>query len=686
MMTKEDKKIEITIAKTAGFCFGVKRAIDFLDKLIKDNKKAATMGPIIHNKIVIEDLKRKGVRIVDDIDDINQNEMLVIRSHGAKKSIYNKINNTKMVDATCPFVSKIHQIVDENTNNGEIVLIAGDKTHAEVVGIKSFVKTKSYVFSNEIELEDIIKEKNLYDKNLILVSQTTFLSETFKKSCKILKKMCTFYKIFDTICKATQKRQSEADKLSKEMDLMIIVGDKLSSNTQKLLKTCKKNCYSLLIESKDDLNLNLSGFKKIGITAGASTPAYIIEEVKKMVEEFKNNEMENEEKMENQLENQVENQNENEEDFLELLNNSSQLSYVKMGAKVKGTVISVTKSEAQIDLGCKQTGIIPMSELSRNGALSPEEVLKVGDEVEAIVIKKNDQDGIITLSKKRVDEIKGYEKMVEAYNDRTILEGKVVSVIKGGVLVLNNDIDVFIPMSQLSYERVDDPNKLLAQDVKFRIIEANVKNKKAVGSIKSVLNDEKSEVQKEFWNDVEIGKKYEGIVRTLTSYGAFVDIGGVDGMIHISDLSWSRVKHPSDILKVGDKVEVYVKDINEDTHKIALGYKKTEEKPFEQFKQKFHVGDVIEVKITGLTGFGAFAEIMPGVEGLIHISQISHDRVEKAADVLEMDQTVKVKIIKIDNENETIGLSIKALLQDKRKVEEEENKKAIENIDGVELN
>lgn len=714
---KQKKDYEIITADTAGFCFGVNRAVEIVNTLIRENKKVATLGPIIHNKAVISQFKREGVRVINDVSELNGGEIMVIRSHGAPKEVFEKAKNIEIKDATCIFVSKIHRIVKRHSDAGDTVVIVGDPNHPEVVGIKSYAGGKSYIVTDEAQLKDLIESENLSQENCVLVAQTTFIANIYDRCKKVLKNGCTNFKIYDTICEATSKRQEQAHKLAQMCDMMLVVGDLKSSNTKKLFNTCTDSCRTYLVESASDLkNINPRKCTRVGITAGASTPAGIIEEVGLKMEEILNNQFEGENQDGLDFEQNAEvdfdreglsfEQNDgfnlkqdsldyeqnsntdisNNESFEQLLNSSSQQAFARIGSKVRGTVTSVSKSEVQVDLESgKLSGVIPACELTRAGNKDPQATVKEGDEIEAIVIKKNEQDGILTLSKKRADEILGYERMVGAKKSGEVLKGQIVSVVKGGVLALVDNVDVFIPLSHISEFHVGDPNKLLGQEAEFKIIEADVSRKKAVGSIRIVAEEKHIEEQSDFWNNVKIGQKYKGIVRTIKDYGVFVDIGGIDGMIHVSDLSWHHVGHPSEILSVGDEIEVYIKDINDQTHKIALGYKKEEDNPFEIFKTKYHVGDIVDVKITGLTGFGAFAEIMPDVEGLIHVSQIAQNRIDKPSDCLQMGQQVKVKIVKIDNENQKVGLSIKALLRDERIKESEENKRAVENIDGVEL-
>ncbi len=640
----------ITVADTAGFCFGVNRAVNIAYDLAEKTNNGCTLGPIIHNKEIVKELHSLGVASIANVCEADRFSTVIIRSHGVAKTVYDKLTEMKVeiIDATCPFVSKIHNIVDKKSSEGKVVLIAGDSKHPEVKGIIGFCKNECYTFNNEDDLEKVIgiiqKKKNT---GVCVVAQTTFDEYIWKKCLKIIKKLYTNAEIFDTICNATSKRQAQADTLSKKSDCMIVIGDRNSSNTNKLYDICIRNCKNtIMIETADDLDLDfVSGFSKIGITAGASTPSRIIKEVlDKMNEEIKSSV----------------NENENFEEMLE-----ESLKSLNTNERVMGTVASIAPNEVYVEVdGRKQTGFIPIEELSAAPIASPEEVVKVGDRLELLIMKTNDQEGTIMLSKKRVDAMKGYEILEKANETKEVLKSKVAEVINGGIIVVSNGIRVFIPASQATINRDENLEDLKDKEVSFRIIEFSQRGrrKKIIGSIKSVLRDEQEKKQAAFWDSCEIGKTYKGVVKTLTPYGAFVDLDGVSGMIHISELSWLRLKHPSEVVKVGDTVEVYIKDINEETKKISLGYKKTEDNPWLILKEQYPVGTVVEAKIVGLTAFGAFANIIPGIDGLIHISQISNKRIEKPSDELKIGDTVTVKIIAIDFENKRVSLSIRALL------------------------
>ena len=645
------KNTRIKKADSAGFCFGVNRAITIVNDLIGEGKTVCTLGPIIHNMEVVRELKERGCRPIESIDELQEGETLVIRSHGVKKSVIDELNSRGIdfKDATCPFVRKIHRIVSEAEPGTDVVLVAGNHEHPEVEGIISNCKSDCYTFNNEAELDkilDIILQKNY--NSVIVAAQTTFDTKEWKKSVKKIKKVCTNAKIFDTICNATSVRQSEADLIAAQSDFMIVIGDRHSSNTGKLFNICKRRCPdTVLIETADELDLSrVRAAEQIGVTAGASTPARIIKEVlDTMSEEIKSGETTN-----------------FEESFEELLEES--LKNLNTNERVMGTVISIAPNEVQVDVGRKQTGFIPVNELSNDPNVKPEDVVKIGDEVELLIMKTNDQEGTIMLSKRRVDAQKGWEELQEKVDSQEILSSKVTEAVKGGVIVLYNGVRVFIPASQATASRDENLEDLVGQDVDFRLIEVSQRGryKRAIGSIRSVLKEQRAAQREEFWKNCEIGKRYTGVVKSLTSYGAFVDLGGVFGMIHISELSWTHIKHPSEVVNVGDTVDVYVKDINEETKKISLGFKNAEDNPWEILKRDYPEGTVVNATIVGLTTFGAFANIIPGIDGLIHISQIANKRIDKPADVLSVGETVEAKITAIDFDKKRVSLSMRALL------------------------
>lgn len=631
------------------------RAVTIVNNLLEEGKKVTTLGPIIHNPHMVAELAERGVEIADTPNDLSSmGRTLVIRSHGVPQSVIDEIEQKGISyeNATCPFVSKIHQIVKDNSREGKVILIAGDENHPEVQGIVGHCEGEHYIFKNYEDLGKLLKKlENIENISICVVAQTTYDVKEWKNCLKLLKKVYTNAKIFDTICSATSIRQSEAEELASISDIMVVIGGRQSSNTAKLFSVCKSKCErTYLIESAAELDdIALIDADIIGITAGASTPARIIKEV------F-NTMTENIEKTENTAEN-----------FAELLEES--LKNFNTDEKVHGVVVGIAPNEVYVDVGRKQAGFIPLAELSNDPNAKAEDLVKIGDELDLLIMRTNDQEGTIMLSKKRLDAIKGWDEIIKANEEDTPVTGFVTDVVKGGVIAVANGVRVFIPASQATATRGEPLENLLKKEVSFKIIEVNKGRRRAVGSIRAILKEERQKLADKFWETAEIGKKYTGTVKSLTSYGAFVDIGGIDGMIHISELSWGRIKHPSEVVKVGDTVEVYIKDLDREKGKISLGYKNTEDNPWEILKRDYPEGTVTEATIVGMTDFGAFANILTGIDGLIHISQISTERIEKPQDVLKIGDKVTVKITKIDFDKKRISLSIRELLEDKKSEE-----------------
>ena len=685
---------QVILAKTAGFCFGVDRAVNLVYELVEKGVKVCTLGPIIHNAQLVADLESKGVKIINTVDEAPDGYTVVVRTHGVEKEVLDTLaqRGVEYVNATCPFVTKIHRIVSEQDEN-TVVLIAGDKNHPEVLGIKSYCKGPSFVFKNEDELLKIIQNNEFVQKNkAICVAQTTFSLNEQKKCKKIFEKLCTNCKIFDTICNATSDRQNEAEELSKKSDAMIVVGGRHSSNTCKLRDTGNANCPTFLVETADELaSLDLDGYNVIGVTAGASTPSVIIKEVlKSMSEEIKEKEVETTSAVTEEVVETADNADkakkpavkasaDGEASFEELLNES--FKETDNSKVVTGTVVRITPTEVFVDVpGRKQTGVVAFDDLSSDNISKCEDVVAVGDEIQLVIMKTDDQDGVLKLSKRLYDAVKGWDDIVAAKEADEIIEGTVSAVIRGGVLVSAKGTRVFVPASLTGVPRNQELSVLNGATVKFKIIDVNPARRRAVGSIKVVTDAERKEKQEALWATLHEGDKVQGTVKSLTSYGAFVDLGGIDGMVHISELSWSRIKHPSEVVKVGDVVEVTIKSLDEETKKISLGFKKIEDNPWEILKRDYPVGTVVDAKIVSFATFGAFANILPTVDGLIHISQISWDRIKTPQDVLKVGDVVKAKIIEIDFDKKRVSLSIKELLEKPEEVAEDATEEAAEEV------
>ena len=636
---------KVLLAESAGFCYGVKRAVELARKTAEETGGCWMLGDLIHNTHVVEDLTARGIRKTEDPGSLGAGDTVVIRSHGEVKSVLDGLEarGVRCVNATCPNVCRIQKLVAQAEQEGRQPIIIGEPHHPEVVGVASWCRS-ALVFDGpeavNMWLEEDISHRQI---PVTVVAQTTCIRKLFESSWEILKKECTNAKIFDTICNATHKRQTEAADIAGKVDVMVVVGDRKSANTKHLTEICQKGCPRVIqIESADELSREVfQGCKAAGLTAGASTPAGIIKEVyASMSEEIKAAEG-------------------MDESFEELLNQS--FKTLNTGEKVTGIVTAITPTEVQVDVGAKQAAYIKLSELTDDPTAKAEDIVHVGDEIETYIVRVNDVEGYAELSKKRLDAVKVWENIEQAVEDKAVLEGTVTEENKGGIVVSVKGVRVFVPASQSGQPRGADLSSMIKQKVQLRITEVNRARRRVVGSIRSVADEARKAAQEAVWSSIEVGKHYTGTVKSMTSYGVFVDIGGVDGMVHISELSWSRIKTPSEVCKVGDTLDVYVISFDAEKHKISLGVKDRTLNPWDVFMNKYSVGDVASVRIVKLMTFGAFAEVVPGVDGLIHISQIADRRIDKPEDVLSEGQIVDAKITAVDEEKK-ISLSIRALL------------------------
>ena len=627
--------MEVKVAKYAGFCFGVDKAVKTSFELNYDGNKY-TMGELIHNRNVIEQLEKKGIKAIDNLDGLKEGDCVIIRAHGIGKKLYDDLNalNVKILDATCPYVKRIHEIVKKEYEAGNRIVIVGDSKHPEVIGINGWCEGKSLIIDDEKEAEQL----PYFDEKTVVVAQTTFKRTKYEDICEVLKKKFAFVLKFDTICNATVQRQSEADKLSREVDVMIVIGGKNSSNTQKLFEICKENCpETYLIENADELPLFDKNARTVGITAGASTPEMVIKEVIFHMEGMMNG-------------------HEGEINFSEALEMT--MTELKTNEIVKGKIIGYNNNDVFVDLGYKADGLIPMEEFLDDPDFDPEKDLKPGDEIEALIVKINDGEGNVLLSKKRVDSIRGFEIVEEAFKNKTPIEVIIKEIVKGGAVADYKGVRIFIPASQISDRFVKDLEPYKGKKVKLVITEM-ASRRRVVGSCRAIIEAEKEAKAEVFWNDVEIGKEYTGTVKSLTNFGAFVDLGGVDGLVHVSELSWKKVDDPSSILKVGDVVNVRVINFDKEKQKVSLGYRKMEDNPWYNIEEKYPVGSVVTGTVLRMVPFGVFVELEEGVDGLVHISQISNVRLGRPEEVLEVGQKVEMKILDINTELKKISLSIK---------------------------
>lgn len=640
---------ELILAPSAGFCFGVKRAVQLAEENAGRSERVLTLGQLIHNNEVTDRLAELGVGIIEEASEAKPGDVVIIRSHGASELTYRELRErgAEIVDATCPMVKRVHELADDELKAGRKVIIVGDSEHPEVRAITD--GREMTVLRNAGEAEKAIRDGVILpDMEVSILSQTTAEREIFDNIVKNIKKLCTNCKIFDTICSATSRRQGEVRSLAPKCSAFIVIGGRHSANSRHLADIAERlSCRVFFIENADELSMNeLRDCNTVGITAGASTPEWIIKEViRKMSDEIKSTEA-------------VEN-TEAEASFEEMLERS--IKTLHTGEKVSGIIASITQTEVSVDLGTKQSGYIPISELSDEPNFNVNEHFKVGDEIEAFVTRVNDVEGTVALSKKRLDANKAWETISEARNERATVEGTVIEENKGGIVVLVKGVRVFVPASLSGLPKDTPMTELLKKKVKLRITEVNQPRRRVVGSIRAVQFEERRAKAQEVWDNIEVGKHYDGVVKSLTAYGAFVDIGGVDGMVHVSELSWNRIHQPSEVVKVGDPLDVYVISFDKEAHKISLGHRDPNANPWKVFTDKYSEGDVAEVKIVKLMTFGAFAEVVPGVDGLIHISQIANRRIGKPEEVLSEGQVVSAKITAIDNENKKVSLSIRAL-------------------------
>ncbi|MDR2647572.1 MAG: bifunctional 4-hydroxy-3-methylbut-2-enyl diphosphate reductase/30S ribosomal protein S1 [Oscillospiraceae bacterium] len=672
--------MNVILAKTAGFCFGVERAVTMTMDLLRNGTKIALLGALIHNKQVTRELQDLGATTIDRPEDCPADSTIVIRAHGVPQNVMKKItaSNRSVCNATCPFVAKIHKIVDTHSSPERPTIVLGDPKHPEIIGICSFSRGSVYVTQSPSMLEELLLANPKWnDLSPIVVAQTTFHAGDWKKCINILKSLCTNAQIFDTICNATQTRQDEARALAATCGAMLIIGDASSSNTAKLKSVCDELCPSFLIEGYEELRMlkdELTQYRTIGCTAGASTPTRTIKEVLQTMADLENElqtipnaeEIAQTEPVETlaaapESVDELPTETLSEEDaFAAALEES--LKAMNSDQKVKGYVTAVNPSEIQVDIGRKQTGYVAASEYSNDPTADPTLEVHVGDVLNLIILKTNDLEGTIQLSKKRFDAAQAWQDIIAAEESGDVLDGKVYDVVKGGVLAIVRGCRVFIPGSHTGIPRDGDLETLRGKEVKLRIIEVNKPKRRAVGSIRNASSEIRKAAEERFWAQVEVGQSYKGIVKSIVSFGAFVDVGGLDGMLHISELSWSRIKDPHDVLKIGQEVDVFIKALDTEKRKISLGYRKTEDNPWEVLREKYPVNSVVDATIVGFTAFGAFARVLPGIDGLIHISQIADRHIEKPQNELQMGQVVQVKIVGVDFDKKRVSLSMRALL------------------------
>lgn len=657
--------MNILVADHSGFCFGVKKAVSTAYETRNEKGNTYTYGPIIHNDTVVKELESKGIRQLKSISELNKDDTIIIRSHGVSKDVIQALidKNVNIIDATCPYVENIHKKVEEYYKKGYKIIIIGDPDHPEIQGVNGWCENTGIILDS-VEKAGQVK----FFPRICIVSQTTMHIGRWRNIVCSLIEASKEIVIFNTICNATEQRQKSAEEIAKKSDAVIVLGGYNSSNTKKLVEICKNECLRTYhVESIDELNIDeIKGVNTLGITAGASTPDWIIKEAIYKMSNINNiNE-------------------ENNEQSLFMSEYEKTLVRLHNGDIVKGRIIYTTDTEATVDIGYKADGIISREEIYLEDGMAISDVLKPGDEIDVYVIKVNDGEGNVLLSKKKVDAEKNLEFIEECFENKTVVDAKVTRVVKGGVTAEVKGVRIFVPASQLDVKYVEDLTAFSGKSIRILITEFDTDKDRdrIIGSRKTVLIEELAAAKKSKMESLQSGDVLTGTVSRIADFGAFVDLGGVDGLIHISELSWSRVKHPSEVVKAGDKVEVYVLSIDKEKERISLSLKKTIPDPWEVIAQKVNSGDVVEGKVVRIVPFGAFVELMPGVDGLVHISQISDKRINKVEDVLKVGETIKAKITEFNTEDKKISLSIKEAAEDEMRKENESilNSQADDNV------
>ncbi len=648
--------MEIQIAEHSGFCFGVKEAMKKAEETIEANKendkKIYTFGPLIHNTQVSEYLQKKGVIRVNTLDEVDEGATIIVRSHGVPKAFYEEADQKKIevIDATCIFVRKVQKKAQDCFQKGKQVVIVGNKSHPEVIGINGWCDNSAIIIENEKDAENIAGD------NICVVAQTTITESLWNQIEKVFNGNLKNVEYYNTICSATEDRQKSCQTIAKQVDAMIVIGGKHSSNSRKLYTIAQKFCKkSYFIETKYDLPLNdFKKCNKIGIAAGASTPEWIIKEVITTMSELS---------FQGETENMTANgspENQMEELMDEI---EKSLRIPGRGEIVKGTIIQVRDNEVVVNLGCKKDGIIPKEEITTDISADLNKLYNISDEIEAQVVKTDDGEGNLLLSKRKLDVYEHWNEMNEIFKDKSVIEVKVKNKVKGGVIAIYKELTGFIPISQLSDKYVEDVDDYVGKVLPVKVTQLDKKKNKIIFSHRTYLDEERTKKIEQVWNSIAEGDIIDGKVMRFTNYGAFVDIGGIDGLLHISEISWGKINHPSDALKIGQEIKVKVLSIDKENEKVSLGLKQTTAEPWAEVDSKFQVGDIIEGKVVQIKEYGVFVEIEPGMDGLVHISEMSYKHVANPATEVEMNQMVKAKILDIDKGNKRISLSIKETLE-----------------------
>ncbi|WP_088226605.1 bifunctional 4-hydroxy-3-methylbut-2-enyl diphosphate reductase/30S ribosomal protein S1 [Desulfosporosinus sp. FKB] len=630
-------------ADKAGFCFGVKRALDMAERTV-ETSSAVSLGPLIHNQQVVKRLEERGIRVINGLEEVKVIQALIIRSHGVAPCVYQEAEKKglKIVDATCPFVQKAQRLAAESAQKGQQVIVIGDKLHPEVQGILGWAGVQAI----PIQTVEEARELPVYPQ-LAVLAQTTQLAESFTEIVEELKHHSEHLTVHDTICNATAERQKAARELAGLVDIMVVVGGRNSANTRKLASICAESTKTYLIETADELEPDwFAEAKSAGLTAGASTPDWIIEEVFKKMSEMN-------------------------DDGMDMASWDAGFQELHLGAQVTGKVVKITNDEVFVDIGWKSEGVIPLSELKVTRQTNPGDVVSIGDEITAVVIRVENSEGHTVLSKRKADEANAQEYLKKLAESKEEIQAKVIEVVKGG-LVVDVGMRGFVPASQIQLGYVEDLNQFLGQTLRLRMLEFEPAKRKVILSQKSILEEEKAEKRKHLLETLQEGDIVTGEVRRMADFGVFIDIGGLDGLLHISDMAYSRIKHPSEILNVGDRVEVQVLKLDQAAGKISLGLKQLKESPWAQAVQKYPVGSTVTGKVVRIVTFGAFVQLEDGVDGLIHISQISNRRINKVEEVLKVGDMVNAKVIECNPEAKRISLSIREAAADADKAQDQQ--------------
>lgn len=643
---------EILTAANSGFCFGVKQAIEKTEEEIRRKAESSspgriyTWGPLIHNKTVTDGLKEKGVSILDSLENVKPEDVIIVRSHGETKEFFEKARarNCKIIDATCPFVKKIQQLAEKAHRKGKQVVIVGDRLHPEVKGINGWCDNSAITVNSVEDAEGVLENHN---RNLFfLVAQTTIKKELLNAVIRVFETNNVHVEVNNTICNATALRQKSCAELAEICDAMLIIGGRESSNTGKLFEISEKKCKkTFFVEKIEDLPLHqIAKCNKIGIAAGASTPECVIKEVIATMSEKK--EMSMEELL-----------------ATEAYDLDGAMRLPRLNEVVNGTVHQVTENGIIVDMGCKKDGIIPKEEVTLEGDQKLTDLFKAGDEIQAKVVKTDDGEGVITLSKKKLEVNEHWNEINEALENKTTITVKVLRQVNGGVIAAYKEVSGFIPLSQLSDKYVENADEFIGKELPVKVTRVDLKRGRTVFSHKAILDEEKKKQIEAVWNSLNVGDVVEGTVMRFTDYGAFVDLGGIDGLLHISEISWGKLKHPQEVLQIGDRVKVKILSMNEEKGKISLGLKQTTPEPWSVIEEKYQVGQVVTGKVVQIKEYGAFVELEPGLDGLVHISEVAHKRVNDIAEELTLGQTVEAKILEIDTERKRISLSIKRTVE-----------------------